>query len=388
MKTQTSRPKIVVVGGGFAGVAAVQSLLKSRIPATITLISNKDYLTYYPALYSLVTDGVQAEVAFPLVDLFPENTVHLTNATFTGLDQARQVITLETTHGPNELPYDYLVLALGSQASYFNIPGLKECSLSFKSVDEALRLKAHFETTFAKGKALPKNEQVALLHTVVVGGGPSGVELAGTLKDYLTKRARAHGIDPSLITIDIIEGSPRLLPTMSEEVSKIAEDRLRSLGVNIFTNRVLQSEDKQEVILNDMDIQSGSVVWTAGTSISEMYLKIPGLTQSDRRRIVVTENLTLQNDNNIFIAGDGAATEFSGLAQTAIHDGKYVGKAIVRMIKGKDVNAYVPQKPSYVVPIGKRWALFVHRGLVFKGILPSILRRFIDWQYRFSVYKK
>ncbi len=388
MKTQIHKPKIVVVGGGFAGIAAVQSLMKSRVRATITLISNKDYLTYYPALYSLVTDGVQSEVAFPLGDLFPENTVHLMNATFTGVDQGRQVITLENTHGASELPYDYLVLALGSQASYFNIPGLKECSLSFKSVDEALRLKAHFETTFAKGKTLSKNEQVALLHTVVVGGGPSGVELAGTLKDYLTKRARVHGIDPSLITIDIIEGSPRLLPTMSEEVSKIAEDRLRTLGVNIFTNRVLQSEERQEVILNDMDIQSGSVVWTAGSSISETYLKIPGLTQSDRRRIVVTEHLTLANDNNIFIAGDGAATEFSGLAQTAIYDGKYVGKTIARMIRGKDINAYVPKMPSYVIPIGKKWAIFVHRGMVFKGILPSILRRFIDWQYRFSVYKK
>ncbi|HEY0979954.1 MAG TPA: FAD-dependent oxidoreductase [Candidatus Paceibacterota bacterium] len=388
MKTQTSRPKIVVVGGGFAGVEAVHAILKSRVPATVTLISNREYLTYYPALYSLVTDGVQSEVAFPLADLFPEGSVHLMNAIFTSVDQARQVIALQTEKGESELPYDYLVLALGSQASYFNIPGLKECSLSFKSVDEALRLKGHFETTLAKAKTLPKNEQVALLHTVVVGGGPSGVELAGTLKDYLTKRARVHSIDPSLITIDIIEGSPRLLPTMSEKVSKLAEDRLRTLGVNIFTNRVLQSEDRQEVILNDMDIQSGSVVWTAGTSISETYLKIPGLTQSDRRRIVVTENLTLPNDNHIFIAGDGAATEFSGLAQTAIHDGKYVGRAIVRMIKGKEVDAYVPQKPSYVVPIGKRWAIFVHRGLVFKGILPSILRRFIDWQYRFSVYKK
>lgn len=387
MKTQTALPKIVVVGGGFAGLATIQALIKSRVPATITLISDKEYLTYYPALYSLVTDSKQSEVAFPLTTLFSDGAVQILQGTFTMLDQSRQIVSVHTATGDTELPYDYLVLALGSQANYFNIPGLQQCSLSFKSVDEALKLKAHFETMLANAKNLPKNELVATLHTVVVGGGPSGVELAGTLKHYLAARAKVHSIDPSLITIDLIEGAPRLLPMMSDTVSRLAEDRLRTLGVNIFTNRVLQSEDKDEVILNDMDIKTGTVIWTAGTSINEVYTRLPGITLSDKKRIVVTDTLALTDDNHIFIAGDGAATQFSGLAQTAIHDGVYVGTAIARLIENKTITPYIPNKPSFVVPIGKNWAIFVHRGMVFKGVFPSILRRFIDWQYRFSVQK-
>ncbi len=388
MKTPTIRPVIVIIGGGFAGVAAAQALLRSGVSATITLVSDKEYLTYYPGLYSLVTEGRRSEVAFPLTALFREKTVQIVSGTFVRVDQARQVVCLTTPAGETTLPYDYLVLALGSQANYFNIPGLKECSLSFKSVDEALKLQAHFETLFARAKTLPKNEQVAILHTVVIGGGPSGVELAGTLKHYLAKRAQVHGVDPSLVTVGIVEGASRLLPTMSEKVSALAEDRLRNLGVNIFLNRVLQSEDEDEILLNDMDIKTGTVIWTAGTSINEAYNTLPDIQLSDRKRVVVSEYLALPSDNHIFIVGDGAATEFSGLAQTAIHTGEYVGKTIARMIENKPLVAYVPHQPSYVVPIGKHFAIAVHKGMVFKGLLPNILRRFIDWRYRFSVYKK
>ena len=385
MKTHNTVTKIVVVGAGFAGVATVQALLKAHPLVRITVVSDKDYLTYYPSLYGLVTDAKQHDVAFPLDELFPKDKVHVLHGTFSMLDQSRQTVTVQHKNGDVVLPYDYVVIALGSEANYFNIPGLKERSFSFKSVEAALQLKSHFESVLSSAKSMEKNDAVARLHTLVVGGGPSGIELAATLKHYLKKRAKAHKVDPSLVTIDLIEAAPRLLPTMSEKVSVAAEKRLRSLGVNIFTNRVLQSEDIDEVVLNDMEVKTGTVIWTAGTAISSGYPSIPGVALSDRKRVVVSEFLTLPNDNHVFIAGDGAATQYSGLAQTAIHNGKYIGRSIARMINGKTVSAYRPATPTFVIPVGKNWAMFSHKSMLWCGVVPSMLRRLIDWQYRFSV---
>ncbi|MBY0328788.1 FAD-dependent oxidoreductase [Patescibacteria group bacterium] len=386
MKTQKTVANIIVVGAGFAGVAVVKTLLKTHVNAKITVVTDKDYMTYYPSLYGLVTDANQSEAAFPLTSIFPER-VHILRATFSRVDHERRVVIALHKGVETLLPYDYVVVALGSEVNYFNIPGLKERSFSFKSVDSALALKAHFESVLASAKTLEKNDAVARLHTLVVGGGPSGLEVAATLKHYLVKRAKIHGIDSSLVTIDLIEASSRLLPTMSEKISRIAEARIRTLGVNVFTNRALQSEDIDEVVLNDMEVKTGTVIWTAGTSINNEYSTISGVTLSERKRVVVTDYLTLPTDDRVFIAGDGAATEYSGLAQTAIHNGKYIGKTITRMIRGKNLTPYKPHVPTFVIPIGKNWALFSHQSMLWCGVLPSILRRLIDWQYKWSITK-
>ena len=386
MKTSSCIPKIVIIGGGFAGVQVAKQLVRQHAQAVITLVSDREYLTYYPSLYSLVTDGTQSSVALPLDTLLHES-VHFMKGAFTSVDQSKQIVTIMQGERETTLPYDYLVMALGSQANYFNIPGLEERSLSFKSVDAALILKSHFETTFAKSKNLDKESLAARLHVLIVGGGPSGIELASTLKNYLKCRAKAHGIDPSFVTIDLIEAGPRLLPTMSEKVSMIAEKRLRTLGINIFTNRSLQAENGTEVDLGDMEVKTNTVIWTAGTSINSLYPGIEGVTLTERKRVTVTEYLALPNDNHVFIAGDGAATRYSGLAQTAIHNGNYIGKTIARMIKQKPLIPYQPHEPVFVIPVGKQWGIFSYKNIVLKGYFIGILRTIIDWRYRFSTKK-
>jgi NADH:ubiquinone reductase (H+-translocating) len=372
------RTRVVIVGAGFAGIEVAKRLQKSGAPVDLTVVSKSESFEYYPALYRLVTGALPIEVSVPLRVILPQKDISLITGTYTGLDQARQVITLE---GGSEIPYDYLVLALGSETNYFNIPGLPENSFSFKSVKEALRLKQHFCTLVAKCKTLPKEEAVALMNTIIVGGGPSGVELAGDLKHYLTRVAIEFGVDPSLVTIDIIEASNRVLPTLPEKASRIAEARLRKMGVNIFTNRALQSQEIEEIALKDMDMKTGTVIWTAGTRINQHYASIPNASFDERKRIVVTPTLTLPNDNHVFIAGDGAGTPYSGLAQTAIHNGAYIAAAIKRLISGKLVRAYVPKRPSFVIPIGNNWALFVHTSMILTGFIPWILRNAVDFRY-------
>ncbi len=377
----TSTPKIVVIGGGFAGIQTVKALLKYHPKAAITLVSKSLIFEYYPALYKLVTGALPIEVSVPIKTIFPKD-VELLEATYTGIDQARQVVLLE---GGKELPYDYAVIALGSETNYFGIPGLPERSYSFKSVSEALRLKQHFCKLFGSAATLPKDEQVAKLRTIIVGAGPSGVELAGDLRHYLTRLALDAKIDPNLIAIDLIDGGSRVLPVMSERISNIAESRLRKMGINIYVNRALQAEEIDKIILKDMEVKTGTVIWTAGTRINGGFNTIPNVALTERKRVQVTDYLTLPNDNRVFVAGDGAGTQYSGLAQTAIYDGNYIGKHIANLIKGKKIAAYKPTQPSFVIPIGTGWALFSSGNFVMTGLIPWFMRSAIDFKYFVSI---
>jgi NADH dehydrogenase len=381
MQTTKKTPHIVIVGGGFAGIEVAKTLIRKNADVKITIVSKNKNFEYYPALYKLVIGTLPIEVSVPLHVIF-KKSVEIVEATYTGLVQERQVIKLENG---KEIAYDFLVLALGSETNYFNIKGLSDLSFSFKSVKEALRLKQYFCDLFSRSKNLTREELVSMLHILIVGGGPSGVELAGDLRHYLTSLAVKSAVDPSLVTIDLIEASNRVLQTLPQKVSNSAEARLREMGVNIFVNRAVQGQDIEEVVLKDMKMGSQTVIWTAGTRINTAFTEIPGVVFDERKRIKVSPYLSLPNDNRIFIAGDGAGTPYSGLAQTAIHNGKYIGKQIANIIAGKETEIYKPKKPSFVVPIGDYWALFSSGNFLMKGFLPWLLRSAIDFRYFTSI---
>lgn len=378
MNDSKRAPRVVVVGGGFAGIEVLKSLKGAS--AQVTLVTKSPTFEYYPALYKLVTGALPIEVSVPLQTIVPKTEI--VYGTYTGVDQLRQVIMVTTPDGTStEITYDYLVLALGSETNFFNIKGLPELSYSFKSVDAALRLKQHFCDLFGRTKDLPKETIVSMLHVLVVGGGPSGVELAGDLRSYLTRVALEFGVDPSLVTIDLIESNNRVLPTLPPKVSARAEARLRKMGVNIFVNRTLAQQEVEEVILKDMSVNSHTVIWTAGTRINSAFSTIPGATLDERKRIVVSPTLSLPNDNHVFVIGDGAATLYSGLAQTAIDHGIFVADTIQRLIHGKTPRSYKPKRPSFVVPIGNNWALFNRGNFMMTGFIPWVLRSAVDFRY-------
>lgn len=380
--------KIVIVGGGFAGIACAKKIIQSGgIEANITLVSDNPNFTYYPSLYKLVTTGNQKEVSISLESIFPKDKVHIVHAKMTGLNRSAQEIFIKDRIGNTNIFYDYLVLALGSEAHYFNLPNLEKDSFSFKSVDESLKLRAHFETILSQAKNMTHEELLAKLHIVIIGAGPSGVELAGTLKPYLVTRAKAHGIDPSFITIDLVDAASRVLSKLDPKLSEIAEKRLRTLGVNIFTNRALKYGDDDEIVLNDMEINTHTIIWTAGTKINNLYPSLQGVNIVENR-VEVTQHMTMPDNNHIFIIGDGAQTKYSGLAQTAIYDGEYAGYAISNSIKMKPFKGYVPKKPGFIIPIGKNWAIISYKGIVLSGFIPSLIRKFVDFRYKFFHLRK
>ena len=371
------RPRVVIVGGGFGGIEVALQLKGFNKYCEVLLISDKTYFEYYPGLYKVVTGMLPTEVSIPLWMIFDKTPIRVEHDKITLFDTEQKTVTGESG---TVYHYDYLVIAMGSQTNYFGIEGLPEHSFGFKSVHEALRLKKHFYHLFIEGNGI-KDDLISLLHILIVGAGPSGVELAGDLKIYLKELAQKHHVDTSLITIDLIEAAPRILPMLPPEVSAKAEWRLRKLGINIFTNRALLKEDIETVHLKDMQLKTETVVWTAGTKIHDYFRSIPGAEENEKKRIIVNEYLSLPLHPQVFIIGDGAATPFTGLAQTAMHNGKYVGKAIRSLLQGKKPAIYKPHKGAYVIPIGHRWALFVWRKLQIYGLVPWLLRSLIDLRY-------
>ncbi len=367
---------IVILGGGFGGIRTARSLAAYNIPnTTITLISNKTYFEYYPALYRIVTGASPIEVCVSLNDLLPKN-VGVIEATITEIDLEGKKIMIGD--GAPVL-FDSLIVALGSETSYFNLPGVNTLSLGFKSVKEALKLKAHLGSLFDEHKHPSPAEMVAHFHVVIVGGGPSGVEVAGDLAVYLRKLALAHKIDPSLITIDLIEGTSRILPTLPEDVSVHVTQKLRALGINLFLNRFLMSEDIENVYLKDMQMQSKTVIWTAGTRLNTLLTNTKGFTFSKRKRVVVDAHLRPEGFSNVYVIGDAAETTFSGLAQTALNDGNFVAEVINADLRKRPLPTYKPKSVAYGIPVGEKWAAFVIGGFRTYGYIAYLIRHFIDF---------
>jgi NADH dehydrogenase len=300
-----------------------------------------------------------------------------------------------------EIQYDYLVMALGSEPNYFGIDGMETHSKSFLSTDKAIALNKYFLNLIAQSKSMTKEEATMKLHTIIVGAGPSGVELAGALRPYLTEQAKKQGVDPSLITVDLLDSGPRVLPAIPEKASALVAEQLKKRGVTIYSNYGVNACDEDCVMVADKSkplsdtnpsdtsgqirMNAGTVIWTAGTKISTTFNTLPNITMTDRKRITVTPRLTLPSDDKIFIAGDGSGTPFSGLAQTAIDQGQYVAKTILARIAGVPVADYVPQAGIFVIPVGKGWAILNKKDFVVSGLAAWLIRILVDAKYFFSI---
>ncbi len=377
---QAQNPKkVVIIGGGFGGIAVAKKLSKNP-SLEITLITKKPFFDYYPALYKLVTGALAIEVAVPYNQIFSKKgNVSVIEGFYEFYDKDSKIVHLLDGQS---FPYDYLVLAMGSQTNYFNIPGIEEFAFSFKSSEEALKLKKHFLDLLESSKNISKDELVERFHVTVVGGGPSGVELAGDITTYLRKMAKKYHIDPSFVTVDLIESNPRVLSTMPESVSRKAEAKLRKLKVNLYTNRTLQSQDLDLMSASGMTMRSGTVIWTAGTKISDSF---SGLNLDNKKEVIVNKDLTLPEDPDVFVVGDGASASGTGLAQGAINHGKYVGSVILAKLKNKKVAPFKCKTTGYLIPIGYNWAILSYKKLTISGFIPWIMRSFVDFRYFTSI---
>jgi NADH dehydrogenase len=385
MPAHETQKRLLIIGGGYAGVKLALKLGKQRIPKLrITLVTGKAYFEYYPTIYRVAVGYSALQVCIGLSEIFAGTRVEIIEDRITRVDLEHK-----TVMGGIDSPYtyDYLVLAVGAETSFFNIPGLQENSYGIKSTTQALLLKEHIRAMLqpADPTAAPEQKVIAG-HFVVVGAGPTGTELSSELMEYGRAVAKQQGSDPSLVTVDLIEAAPRVMPTMPVDVSARVEQRLRTLGVNVLINRAVIKQEGDDLILKDGVIKTKTVIWTAGVKTNSLIGEIAGLELDRRGRVVVDDYLQAKGHHDVFVAGDAASTEFGGTAQTADSDGKYLAKVIGEKVAGVRQHAkYVPHKPIYAIPVGPGWAVVLWGNLRIYGLLAFTLRRLADLRYFMSI---
>ena len=374
--------KVVIIGGGFAGIRTALELAKKRDSLEITLISDRANFEYYPALFHVVLGGDPSSVSIPLKDIFAGKPVKLVLEAVSGVDVTNKKVSGQDGH---EFTYDFLVIALGSETGYFGLPGLPELSYGFKSVVEATKLRQHIHEVLTPVGEMTPDQKTIAGHFVIVGGGPTGIELAGELNHYARMVAKKHGFDASAITVDLIEALPRLLPILPEDVSAEMRQQLAINQVNVYLNRMVTGQEPDMLTLKDMTLRSKTVIWTAGMKPNRLIAQIQGLELEKRGRIVVDEYMQAKNFAGVFVVGDNAPSQYSGMAQTADHDGYYVATAISCLAKGGKLTAYVAKKPVYAIPAGFEWGMVLWGNTRMYGWLGYALRRLADLRYLMSV---
>lgn len=361
-----AKQKIVVVGGGFGGVHTAQLLAKESF-TEVTLISDREEFYYYPRLYHTATGGSQGSSVIPLTKLFAHTPVNIQIGRVIDVKPEEHVVTLEDN---STIVYDKIIFSLGVVTNYFGIPGLAEYSYGIKSLPEVEELKRHLHA-----QLIAAHEPD--LNYIIVGGGPTGIELAGDLGAYLKDMMRRHHIKHRAVHIDLVEAMPHLMPRLPKEVGRAIEKRLRKLGVKLYLNSKVEGANATDLTVNGKPIHSHSIIWTAGMAnnpfFQETHFKF-----SPRKKVLVDEFLRAEGHKDIFVIGDNAETPYSGMAQTALHDAEFVAHNLRFEHENRPKLAYRAKDPFYITPVGAKWGSFVYKHFHFYGKLGWLLRDAAD----------
>ncbi len=355
---------VLIVGGGFGGIKAALELAEDSRFA-VTLLSTETSFRYYPALYRTATGGRAAHSNIPLTEIFKDKPITILQGTAVTLDRKARTLTLADQ---SVLTYDVIILSLGVITNYFGIPGMQEFSYSIKSMEEITRFKQHLHSQM-------EDDRRPDLNYVIVGAGPTGIELAGALPEYLHRIMANHGIKHKTVHIDLIEAAPRLLPRMPKDISASVARRLRKVGVKLLTAQAVQGVSADQLTVNGKAIRSHTVVWTAGVT-NHPFFKDNGFTLSQRGKVAT--DMYLQADENVYVIGDNANTPYSGMAQTALLDGMYVAESLKRKADGNDPKSYKIKKPITIIPVGEKWAVVLWGRKHLYGMVGWALRETAD----------
>lgn len=352
---------ITIVGGGFGGIKAALELAKHDY-VHVTLLSNSQNFQYYPALYSTATGHSGKESWVPLTQVFAGyKNVKLIIDEILAIDPIHK----QLVGRHDSYHYHTVILALGSVTTYFGIEGLDVYSYGIKSEAEIVKLQQHLADDFRDGREDETNY-------VIIGGGPTGVELAGALGEYIRSLRKHFKIRKKRLNLTLIEASPRLLPRGSDAMSRAAKKRLESLGVRVETSKRVEKETADELIVNGRPLKTHTVIWTSGVANAPFFKNNAAhFTLNERGKVVVDEYMAARP--GVYVIGDNAATPFSGMAQTALHDAIFVARHITGERK-----PYQAIEPATVVPIGRNWATFEWKKLRFAGWPGNVMRESAD----------
>jgi NADH:quinone reductase (non-electrogenic) len=342
-RATVAQPHVIIVGGGFGGLAAAQAL--KAAPVRVTLLDRMNHHVFQPLLYQVATAGLApADIAAPIREVLrkqPNATVALLEVT--RVDAAtRQVFFSYLDGAERSLPYDYLVLATGVQQSYFGHDEFAPFAPGLKSLQDAETIRAKLLRAFEVAEIeVDPTQHRDLLTFVLVGAGPTGVEMAGAIADMVreTLKSDFRRVDPRSARIVLVEGGPRILPTFSERLARKAHARLTRMGVEIRTSARVETVDAAGVVVGGERLASRSVFWTAGVTPSPAGQWLQA--ETDRSgRVRVLPDLSVQGRPEVFVVGDTASLDhhgrpLPGVAQVALQQGRYVGKLIAARVAGQ-----------------------------------------------------
>lgn len=384
----TKDPKhIIIIGGGFAGVAATLRLIKQLrdIPVKITLINKHTYHLFTPSLYEFATSEIHKKnVSIPLTKIFPSG-VQFIHDIVEKIDPLTNNLILQKN---KTLSYNYLIIAAGSQPAYMGIPGLKEYGIGFKSLQDAKKIRDNIRDLCCKDGKCNKKVQV-----VIGGGGFAGTELAAELLTYKDRIAEQHGLDKDCLEMTIIQGSDKLLKELDPQVSNLAEKRLQSPRVRLAFGGHIKEVTKTHVLTdNGKSFPYEILIWTGGV-VPNGIGKANSFPITHRGGIIVNNYLQMKGYDNIFVAGDVAAfvdpktqCPAPNVAQVAEEQGQIAGENVASMIKNESIRPYHFRHWGYVVPLKGYFAvaeLIYHIRLA--GFAGWLLQQGVLLRYLFGI---
>jgi len=336
--TGSSRPHVVIIGAGFGGLSAAMQL--AHVAADVTVIDHRNHHLFQPLLYQVATAALSpADIAAPIRGILSRQAnTEVTLGTVTGIDTAGRAVLI----GARRIPYDQLVIATGARESYFGHDEWAAVTSGLKSIEDATTMRRRILVAFERAEdCADESERRRLLIFVIIGGGPTGVELAGALAE-LAKAALARDfrhIDPTTARIVLVEGGPRLLPSFPPNLSEQAARALIRLGVEVRLGSMVTSCDRDGVAIGNERIDSRTVIWAAGVAASPAAAWL-GIEPGRGGRVPVGPDLTLPGHPEIFVIGDTAQVEgtngpLPGVAPVAKQQGVYAARVIAARLAGK-----------------------------------------------------
>jgi len=405
---EVSRKRVVIIGGGFGGLQLAQDLLKSEYQ--VVLIDRNNYHQFQPLFYQVATAGLEpSSIAFPFRKIFhDEKNFNFRLADVTGIETETKMVNSSI----GSIVYDFLVIATGADTNFFGNQRIREKALPMKSISEALALRNTIFQRFEDAlNASNEEERQKCLNIVIVGGGATGVEVAGTLaemRSYILPKDYPE-IDFSKMKIVLLEGSPRVLNAMSDVSCVKAKEYLTKLGVEVHNNTHVVDYDGEYVALKDQDrIPTKTLIWAAGI-IGNRIAGLPEKSDAPGGRVFVDEYNAVVDCNNVFVVGDVACMVSEDyprghpqMAQPAIQQGKNLANNFKRMIKNQPLKPFKYKNLGSMATVGRNKAVVELPNYNFQGFfawlvwmvvhLKSILGIknkfvvFLNWVWNYITY--
>jgi NADH dehydrogenase len=376
-----SRPHVIIVGGGFGGLEAAKSL--AHLPVQITLVDRKNHHTFQPLLYQVATAGLSpAEIAAPIREILAKHeNVEVLLGEVLGFDLERRIVKL---HG-FELPYDYLVVAAGATHAYFGHGEWEPFAPGLKTVEDALEMRRRILLAYELAeREAALTGQHRPLNFVVIGAGPTGVELAGTLAEIARKSLSEdfRHIEPAKTRVLLVEAGPSVLSAYPDDLRQSAVKQLQRLGVEVRTNSAVTDVRSGEVCIGEEVVSAAVVLWAAGVSASPLGRALGALV--DRAgRVLVAADLSVPGHREVFVIGDlasandAAGEPLPGVAPVAMQQGRYVARQVAADLAGRSRENFHYLDKGSLATIGRAAAVAQFGKLHISGFLAWLAWLFI-----------